>query len=447
MNNLLLHTDVYKLGHMLQYPEDTEYVYSYLEARKLGKSIVWFGLDYYLNEYLKFNKPTFIDIDYFKDAYESILGTAIHPQILKKLKALSDLGYWPLKIKALPEGQEYPTQTPLMTITNTLPGFGWCVGYLESLLLKVWYPTSVATLSRHYYNLAKEWVEKTCDSNAMLPYMVHDFGYRGASSEETAAIGGAAHLLSFRGSDNVPAFALTSRGMSSIPASEHSVMCAYGRDKEWDAFDRMLDLYPDSMVSIVSDTYDYFDIITRYATSRKDRILARKHKVVFRPDSGDPIEVICGNPLAPEGSPERKGSLQILWEIFGGTINSKGYKQLNPCVGLIYGDGMYYQRYEAMLKTMAKNGFAVDNLVIGVGGILLQNHSRDDYGFAIKATHVVRGGMPMVIYKDPATDPGKRSKRGLLRVNEDCTTDEECTPEQEAMGLLKVVFENGNIKR
>lgn len=456
--NTLLCTDTYKMSHMLLYPEDTAEVYSYLEGRKPDKETVFFGLQYIIQEYI-IKEIDIEDVYEFLHYYEQILGPA--PEKVKKnMFALAELGYWPVEIKAVAEGTVMPTRNVLMTIRSTHPDFAWCVGFLESLLLKVWNPITVATYSRSYKKLVTRFANETCDDRGHIPFQVHDFGYRGVSSEETAAISGAAHLLNFSGSDTVIANwfldeyygARNSVKALSVPASEHSVMCAYGRDGEYRAFDRILELNPAGIVSIVSDTYDYWNILTDYAVSRKDQILARDGKVVFRPDSGIPELVINGDSDAEPGSPQFKGSLELLWETFGGTINQKGYRVINPKVGLIYGDGMYYERFERTLQMMKDAGFASSNIVIGVGGLLLQNHNRDELGFAIKATRIVkRSGEKMEIFKDPATDPDKKSKKGLMnlcQVGNDWgdltfTTFDQVTDAQEQLGLLKIVYKDG----
>lgn len=253
-------------------------------------------------------------------------------------------------------------------------------------------------------------------------------------------------LIRNYGADNKSPFIL------SVPASEHSVMCSFGRGDEIDAFRNMLRLYPEGIVSIVSDTYDVYKVCSEFASEMKDEILARPEgsKVVFRPDSGNPEKVICGDPDAPVDSREWKGVIRLLEEVFGSTVNSKGYKQLNPKVGVIYGDGMYNNRFVRTTARLAEMGYASSNLVIGVGGIL-RNHSRDSMGFALKATHVVNNGESVDIEKDPVTDPSKKSHKGMMRLIRDADgkyhTLDQCTPEEENGGLLEVVFRDGKMLR
>lgn len=456
--NPLLRTDVYKMGHMEQYVPGCEKVYSYLQARssKRFKESVFFGLRPYLS-YLQ-DPITHENVDEFLDKRRKILGHN-SAEIGKKMHQLADLGYWPLKIKAIPEGTVIPTNNVLLTITNTHPDFYWTVGFVESLLLKIWYPITVATTSHEYRKLVNVMFDRTVpqEQHFLKDFMVHDFGYRGDSSEESSIISGMSHLTSFTGSDTVVALKGVETFypckddskliMASVPASEHSVMCSFGRDNEFDAYQHMLNLYPTGLVSIVSDTYNLWTVLMDFAPRLKDQILARDGKVVFRPDSGDPKLIICGDPDANPYSPAGKGALRILAEIFGAERNSKGFLEINPKVGLIYGDGMYLERYKDVLETMERMGFAASNLVIGVGGIL-RYHSRDTLGFAIKATKITVDGKEVSIMKDPITDFSKRSHRGYLQLDRSdgqFITFDDVTAAQEATGVLRTVFENGSI--
>ena len=457
--NTLLATDVYKLGHMEFYPEGTEKIYSYLIARsgKKFNETVFFGLQYYLKEFL--SKPiTHADVDEFLALRKSILGS--NPEgVVTKVRALADLGYWPISIKAVPEGSVVPVRNVLMTMTNTHKDFAWTVGFLESLVLKVWNTTTVATSSLGFYRLFEKYADETASDAAkgLLPFQVHDFGYRGCSSEETAALSGMSHLTSFLGTDTVLAVKSAKQYYNasepiglSVPATEHSVMCAFGRENEFDAFARMLQQNPTGIVSIVSDTYDLWNVLTNFAPRLREEILARDGKVVFRPDSGEPKLILCGDPAAAVDSPAYKGVIRLLDEVFGSTVNSKGYRELNPKVGTIYGDGMYFSRITDILGTLKEMGYATTNLVIGVGGILLQQHNRDDLGFAIKATFATVGGEDRELFKDPITDSGKRSHKGLLRldkIGDLYVTRDQVTAEEEKGGLLTEVYRDGKILR
>lgn len=460
MKNILLSTDVYKMGHMEQYAPGCTKVYSYLTARsdKQFSETVFFGLQYYLKRYLTQPITPAMGEEFL--LYRKMILGSNSAEVELKIRALCALGYLPVEIKAVDEGTVLPVRNVLMTITNTHPDFYWVVGFIESLLLKLWYTISVATCSREYRKYVEQYFEATVDDgNSFLKdFAVHDFGYRGDASEEGAAISGVAHLVSFLGSDTVPALPCAIEYyngdtneliITSVPASEHSVMCSFGKDDELSAFRHMLDLYPAGIVSIVSDTFDVYRVLTEFAATLKDQILAREGKVVFRPDSGRPELIICGDPDAPVGSNEWKGAIRLLDEMFGSTVNSKGFKVLNPKVGLIYGDGMYLERYTRTLERLKQMGYASSNLVIGVGGIL-RNHTRDTLGFAIKATYVEVNGMPREIEKDPVTDRKKKSLKGLLSLvkrNGAFLTLDQCTPEQEEASLLKPVFRDGRLLR
>lgn len=458
--NLLLSTDCYKVSHGDQYPKGTTKVYSYLCARKgftkeqgirlERNKVTFFGLQYYLQEYLA-RGITYEDIDEFLQVYRNICP--ISTETVERMRYVADLGYLPIEVKALPEFEQYPIFTPLLTITNTDPNAYWLVNYIEGLMLKLWYPCSVATRSAEYHAVANEYSELTCDDNEHLPYSVHDFGYRSVSSEESAMLGGAAHLMNFAGSDTILGEYTMSKYYGfkiakAIPASEHSVMCSHGKEDEFKSFERMLDLYPTGIVSIVSDTYNLWNVLWNFTDKLKDRILSRNGKVVFRPDSGNPEYIICGDPNEDKDTVMGRGALDILWEKFGGTINDKGFKVLNPKVGLIYGEGITLERYDSILYNMKQQGFASSNLVIGVGGLMLQNHSRDDYGFAQKTTYIEVDGEARNVFKDPITDRKKKSHKGLMSVVEaggELVTKEECTWEEESKGFLQTVFKDGKL--
>jgi nicotinamide phosphoribosyltransferase len=457
--NPLLATDVYKMSHMEQYASGCNKVYSYLTARtdKTFDKTVFFGLQYYIKEYLSQELNMYMGIEFLK--YRKMILGSNSKDVEHKIMSLCDLGYFPIEIKAVEEGTVMPVKNVLMTITNTHPDFYWVVGLVESLVLKLWYSTTVASCCYKYKEIVDKAFDETVSEDFMFlkQFTVHDFGYRGDASEEGSAISGAAHLISFAGSDTVPALPFVEHYygantdeliMASVPASEHSVMCSFGRDNEFDAFENMLNLYPTGIVSIVSDTFDVYRVLTEFAERLKPRILERDGKVVFRPDSGNPEYIICGNPDAEYGSNEWKGAIRLLDEMFGSTVNDKGYKVLNPKVGLIYGDGMYIERYQRTLDKLKEMGYAACNLVIGVGGIL-RNHSRDTLGFAIKATYVEVNGEGREIEKDPITDNKKKSHKGLLSLtlgdNMEYITIDRCSEHEEKSGLLKTVFKDGQL--
>ena len=497
--NPLLKTDVYKLGHEGFYPSNLNKINSYLTTRtnKRYENVVFFGLQSVIMKAFG-QVPSQEMVDEFITIHTDILGIAPSESMQRKLNRLVELGYWPLKIKAVKEGSILPHKQCLMTITNTDKDFAWLVGFFESMLLKVWNTCSVATNSKKYYDLVKEFSDKTCDNDLHIPFAVHDFGYRGVSSEETAEMSGMGHLLSSLGTDTVPAVWAAKEYYNaegpiglSVPATEHSTMSTnimmvkeilergdsylgykLGEEDHIYAFKAdtrlfaealvikniITNLHPTGIVSIVSDTYDYWGVLTVVAPWLKEDIEARVDapitgsKVVFRPDSGNPVDIICGNESEyEEGTNEAKGSLNVLAEVFGTTMNDKGFKVLNPKVGLIYGDGMFFDRYKTILMSMTAMKFATSNLVIGVGGLLLQQHSRDDLGFAVKATYAEVDGMAIEVYKDPATDPGKKSHKGLMKliINSDGeyeTIDGQETDESDDC-ILELVFLDGKMVR
>lgn len=458
--NLLLMTDVYKLGHLRMYKPGTNKIYSYLCARSTKKEAkaLFFGLQPYLKILEK--GVTQEDADEFFQYFTEILGSLPPKDIVDKINGLVKLGYIPLEIKAVPEGTYLENKNVLATVTNTHPDFYWVVGFFESLLLKVWNTTSVATLSHKFKRLATEFTKETSDSDFLLPFLVHDFGYRGVSSEETAELSGAAHLINFCGTDTVPAVKFLKQNYAgegligaSVPASEHSIHCSFGptEQDELDYVNNMLDLNPTGLVSVVSDAYDYWRMLTVTLPKVKDRILARDGKFVVRPDSGDPMKILCGDPEAEAGSPANKGTFVLMEELFGASVNSKKYKELNPKVGVIYGDGMYFDRYKAILTKMRDMKYANTNLVVGIGGLLLQQHNRDDLGFAFKATYAEINGEGTELYKDPITDPGKKSHMGLMALvrTDDGVfkTLDKITKTEEKGGLLDQVFLNGKITK
>lgn len=444
------------MGHMEQYAPGTERVYSYLCARSAREysECVFFGLQYYLKQY--FSKPvTRDDAEEFLRVRSQILNTPRNREIGRKMYALADLGYWPLKIKAIPEGTVLPTRNALLTVESTHPDFYWTVGFLESLLLKVWYPTVVATNSYAYWKLLQSMTTAPAE---LRRFLIHDFGYRSDQTEEGAALSGAAHLIAFRGSDTVVSIPLIrdyygpepADVMASVPATEHSVMCSYGVDGEEEAFEQMLELYPAGFLSIVSDTYDIYHVCTEILPKLKDKIMARDGKVVIRPDSGDPTNVICGDPDGLTLA-EQKGVLQLLAELFGTTTNADGLKVLDSHIGLIYGDGMYHERYKRTLERMKSMGFDASNLVIGVGGILRMG-TRDTLGLALKATQITRNGNVVNIQKHPVTDKAKHSHTGLIRVWPDSsgrlvTEDRVARELEDGQNALQTVFVDSKFVR
>lgn len=332
-------------------------------------------------------------------------------------KHLHELGYLPLKIKSKPEMVQYDVQTPLVSIENTHNYFYWLTSYLETYFsATMWQASTSATISHEIKEMMTKWYNKTGSSLDVLPFMGHDFSYRGMSSNESAIISGMGHLTAFNGSDSIPAIKTykdiygVHKGYS-VNATEHSVMCAGGQATEIETYKELMRKYPTGILSIVSDTWDYFDLITNGLKELKDEILERDGKIVIRPDSGKPLHIICGNPDA-EDINERLGSLELLGHLFGITTNDEGYKVLSPKIGLIYGDGMNLDSINEILEEMERQGWASENIVFGVGSYQYQMNTRDTYSFAFKATSAVINGEERSLLKNPKTDPNKKSLTG-----------------------------------
>lgn len=469
----ILLKDGYKVGHKFQYPEGTTLVYSNLTPRKSRNpaitEIVFFGLQYFIKEYLLHQ----FDAGFFSRSREEVLAeykrridTYLGKDSItyQHIADLHDLGYLPLEIKALPEGCLVPMRVPVFTIRNTEPGFFWLTNMLETLMSAVlWKPCTSATTAFQYLKTFTHYAQETVgEDQSFIPWQGHDFSFRGMSGIEDAVMSGAGHLLSFAGTDTIPAIDFLEQYYNadceqeliggSVPATEHSVMCMGTQDEEIKTFERLIsDIYPAGIVSIVSDTWDFWQVITEFLPALKPQILARNGKVVIRPDSGDPIRIIAGDPDAPAGSPECKGAIECMWEIFGGTITEKGYKLLDSHIGLIYGDSITTERQEAILSRLKAKGFASYNVVLGIGSYTYEYVTRDTFGFAMKATYGEVNGEGRAIFKDPKTDDGtKRSARGLMQVFRNPETGklelkDQCIWEEEAGGELKTVFKNGQL--
>ena len=460
--------DAYKLGHKDQYTPGTEFVYSNFTARYSRlpgvNHYVVFGVQYFVKDYLQrrfndgfFKRPLEEVVAKYQRRVNGILG----PNTVgtEHIAALHRLGYLPIKLKALPEGTLCPIRVPCLTIQNTLPEFYWLTNFLETLLSNVlWHPMTSATIAHTYRRLLEKFAAETSCMPDFVQWQGHDFSMRGQSSFESSVVSGGAHLLSFTGSDTIPAVDWLEHFYGadcekeliagSVAATEHSVMCMGGKETEAETYRRLLfDVYPTGIVSIVSDTWDYWKVLTETIPSMRDKILARSGKFVVRPDSGDPVKIVCGDPEATPGSPQHKGTISLLWETFGGEVNAKGYRQLNPAVGCIYGDSITLERARDICQGLMEKGYASTNIVFGIGSYTYQYVTRDTLGFAVKATYGRVNGEPRELYKTPATDVGvKFSARGLLRVNDDLTLSEGVTQEEEETGALQTVFHNGALE-
>lgn len=508
--------DFYKAGHRQQYPAGTELVVSNFTPRYNRHanvpnkgSIVFFGLQYFIMEFLQegFQRGFFeIRKDDIVSDYKERMDFALGPDAVPvdHIEALHELGYLPIEIKAVPEGSRVKVGSPCLTIHNTLPEFFWLTNYLETVLSAyLWMPCTSATTAAAYRNILESYADKTGAPKEFVDFQAHDFSFRGQSSLQSAIVSGAAHLVFFKGTDTVPAidfmeqfyYADCTKELigCSVPATEHSVMCMGGalEEEEIATFERLMDIYPAGIVSIVSDTWDFWTVIGEYSKILKDKIMKREGKVVFRPDSGNPANILCGQEIgiiadnkeitqfdindfghkglwnfkhrgkyyaidverdgydyhgSEEPKAEAKGAVEVLWDIFGGTITATGHKLLDSHVGLIYGDSITPAIATEILDRLEKKGFASSNVVFGVGSYTYQYVTRDTWGWAIKATYGVVNGQPKNIFKDPKTDDGgKKSHKGLLCLNQDGSVTQECSWEvfNGEENHLKTVFKDG----
>jgi nicotinamide phosphoribosyltransferase len=439
--NLILDVDSYKASHWLQYPPHTTEMYSYLESRG-GKYpvTVFFGLQYILKQYLAHPIETWMVEE--AATFFAHHGVPFNQEGWRYIA--EDLnGRLPVRIKAVPEGSIVPIHNVLMTIQSTDPKTFWLVSWLETLLLRVWYPTTVATLSWHLkQRIYKALVQTADDPDAEIAFKLHDFGARGVSSCESSGIGGMAHLVNFSGSDTVQGVRYANHyyhhpmAAYSIPAAEHSTITAWGREGELQAYQNMLDQFakPGALVAVVSDSYDLWNAVDYLWGDRLcQAVIDSGATVVIRPDSGNPVEIVGQ-------------LLQRLETRFGTTLNSKGYKVLNH-VRVIQGDGVNEDSITEILDCIQRLGFSATNVAFGMGGALLQKLNRDTQQFAFKCSEVTVKEIAHPVFKDPITDSGKTSKRGrlaLIKTEVGYQTVAQ-TPQTAQLDQLALVFENGFI--
>lgn len=440
----MLATDGYKLSHKPQYPVGTERVYSTWTPRS-NKHLpnVEFAVALYqgaikeINELFNtqfFSRPKEEVIAEFKRQVSAYL---FNPNVeTSHIEALHDLQYLPIEIKALPEGTLVPMRVPMLTVENTKDEFFWLTNFLEtSFSSLLWKPITTASIARVYRNILNENALETTGSIEGVEFQGHDFSMRGLSGIEDAARSGLGHLLSFVGTDTLPAikYAEDFYGANveeelvgcSVAATEHSVMCAGSKEGEAETYKRLItELYPTGIVSIVSDTWDLWNVMENIIPSLKEEILARDggegslDKVVIRPDSGNPADILCGDSNSTNLAAQ-KGVVELLWDTFGGTTTPQGYKVLNPKVGAIYGDAITIDRCKEICARLKAKGFATTNVVYGIGSYTYQYLTRDSLGFAMKATSVTINGEERAIFKDPVTDDGtKKSAKGRVEVVE-----------------------------
>ena len=435
-NNIILNADSYKASHFLQYPPETTQVSSYIEARGgQFKQAVFFGLQMFIKAYL-INPISHQDVDEAKTIFEAH-GLPFNEQGWRYIVDKHQ-GYLPIEIQALPEGRLVPVKNAMVQVVNTDPNCAWLTSYVETALLRaIWYPTTVATVSWHCRQIIYRYLEATADNVDGIDFKLHDFGARGATSEEAAAIGGAAHLVNFKGTDTLSGVLAARRYYGadmagfSIPAAEHSTITSWGRDNETQAYDNMLKQFagPNKLVAVVSDSYDLWHAIDNiWGDELKTKVETSGGTLVVRPDSGDPVTVVTE-------------TVDRLMNKFGFTANSKGYRLLPNCIRVIQGDGISLQTIEAILEAMKQRKQSADNIAFGMGGELLQKINRDTMKFAMKASAAKVDGLWRDVYKDPITDTGKRSKKGRLAVVK-TPDDHLISIRQQDLGGTKKSFRN-----
>ena len=442
--NIVLNSDSYKFSHFQQYPPGATRVSSYVESRG-GEfdGTLFFGLQIFLQDYLSrpFAQEDIDEAEEFAGAHGVPFNKAGWQYILD----VHD-GYLPIEIKAVPEGTYVPVSNVLAQVINTDPKVPWLTGYVETMLLRaIWYPTTVATISYKIRQTVMAALAETSDGvpEEQIGFKLNDFGARGVSSCESATIGGMAHLVSFQGTDNVTAVLGARRYYDepmagfSIPAAEHSTITAWGRDGEVAAYRNMLDQFAGKfpLVAVVSDSYDIYNAVTEiWGGVLKDRVETCGSTVVVRPDSGDPVEVVSE-------------VIQGLMNRFGKTTNSKGYDVLPDCIRVIQGDGINVHSIPKILARMKENKLSADNITFGMGGGLLQQLDRDTCRFAMKASAIEINGTWRDVYKDPVTDTGKISKKGVQALIKRGGTYETVRRDQlnDEPDVLEPVYRDGRI--
>jgi nicotinamide phosphoribosyltransferase len=489
----LLGTDGYKQSHRPLYPQPgsehgdgtgtTRILINWTNrSNKLlpnSSHAVVFGLQYFIQSYLVETWESFFAaaedevVDLFLAELDAYFGPG-HTLDAEHVRALHRLGYLPLKVRALKEGTLAPIGVATVTIENTHDEFFWLPNYIETALsATIWHPSTTATVALEYRDIIETWVERTGTVTPGTLFQAHDFSMRGQTSLTSAAASGAGHLTSFLGTDSMPSLDFIRRYYpgengalaGSVPATEHSVMCIRGQQGELEVFKHILDTFPTGVVSAVSDGYDLFKVLTEVLPQLKAEILSRDGKLVIRPDSGDPVDIVTGEYVIDEDlveyehaksrgrvTPEMSGVVELLGDLFGYTVNDKGYKVLDSHIGVIYGDSITQERATAIFRRLAAKGWAAENVVLGVGSFTYQYKTRDNLGSAVKATWAVVDGEPVDIQKDPKTGGGgKKSAKGRIVLHRDETGEirqlEGTKPEDDESSLLELVWEDGYFYR
>jgi nicotinamide phosphoribosyltransferase len=442
-DNLILNTDSYKSSHYLQYPPGTQFVSSYIESRGGDyQDIVFFGLQMFIKTYLlkPINQEMIDEAEQILVAHGEPFNRAGWEHILK----VHD-GFLPIKIEAIPEGMIIEPSQIMAQVVNTDSKCFWLTSYLETMILRAcWYGTTVATRSYACKKLIASYLHDTADNLSGLEFKLQDFGARGVSSQESAAIAGLAHLVNFKGTDTLAGILAAKRYYNesnmpafSIPAAEHSTITAWGRDLEIEAYRNMLKQFlgKDKVVAVVSDSYNLWQALEMWGTEFKQTIENSQGRLVIRPDSGNPVEVVLK-------------TMQKLDSLFGTSLNFKGYKILPSYIRVIQGDGVNIKSIGEILEVLKQAGYSADNLAFGMGAGLLQKLDRDTLKFAMKASAVQINGDWQDVYKDPITDHGKESKRGRLALIRNAAGRLETIAAGDIgihPNLLRPVYSNGKL--
>ncbi|UIW10486.1 nicotinamide phosphoribosyl transferase [Aeromonas phage BUCT695] len=501
--------DGYKLGHIQQYPKGQTFLFENFTPRsnkhfntpwpwgEAGSPLVASGIQTFAQQWLFecfdkyfFNKKRKKIVKEFQKFVNEYLDRDVN---LDHIDSLHRLGYLPITIKAVPEGDLVSMGTPLFTVHNTHEDYAWLCGFLEDLMSNEnWPVATAATIAFNYKLICSYWAAKTCDNDFHVPYQCHDFSSRGDMGFWAATLVGVGHLMSFIGTDNVPAAKRVREGYlnakdssanvaKTIPASEHSttttninlILGHWEQGLEWEGYtkesfpaayvdgeDRLkaeacylhyyiTKLYPTGLCSYVMDSYDFWGMVEKVLPILRDVIVSREGKLVVRPDTGNPADVICGNPNAEHDTCEYYGLVISLSEIFGFTINDKGMRIINDHIGIIYGDSITLDRADDIFRRMYGLGFASSNVVFGVGSFTYQYVTRDTFGFAVKATATTVDGTDVMVYKQPKTDSGKNSLKGLITHYQKnhlwCAVDQQSQEQFEKYSLLPVVFADSEV--
>ncbi|MGL5718952.1 MAG: nicotinate phosphoribosyltransferase [Paraclostridium sp.] len=430
-----LNTDGYKVGHAMLYPKGTERVYELLIPRTnsyfpYDDKMVVFGYQYFVRKLVQDWQRNFFGISWNELKYDFdtvglMFGSEeVYETMVRRFKELHEYGRLPLEIRLLPEGTLVPMRVPVMSITNTQPEFFWLVGYLETTILANTFVTSTnATIARQFRKIGEEFAELTADDATYVDYQFHDFSQRGQHGDQAGILSGIAHLTSFKGTDVIPAVVEVNREFTTwgtiggtVLATEHSVMEAYGTD-QFKAYSELIDSTPTGILSIVSDTYDYWEVVDEVLPALRDKIMARDGKVVVRPDSLAEERKGHNRVETPEQLVVK--TLASLWDTFGGTVNSKGYKLLDWHVGVLHGEGVTLDNIYKFMNTIERAGFSTANVVFGIGAYNYSvMSSRDSFGQALKATAVVIDGEEKAVFKKPKSEAEafKQSPKGFVAV-------------------------------